>query len=93
MTDVLQELEYFKKLWRASVPDAIEIPPDPTFMAWITSTSRAGLSTAITKTGRRMVDNMSKGFPIPPHAAAKYCSSIASKWRFAQREREQGVGV
>ena len=80
----LAELEYFKRLWTACVPPSIETPPDPTFMVWITSVSRQGLQHAITKTGRRMLNNLSQGVPLVENAAAKYCSSLVGQWRHSE---------
>lgn len=82
--DPLEELKYFKRLWRASVPPHIEVPPDQTFMLWITTVSRRGLQHSIIKTGRRMMSNLNQGLTLVEHAAPKYCSSLVAQWRSSQ---------
>lgn len=90
--DPLVELEYFKRLWKASMPECIETPADSIFMTWIITGDRHIVTQAITKAGRRMVNNINQKIPLVENAAARYCTSIIINWRNAEKPFTVRVG-
>jgi hypothetical protein len=86
--DLLADLSYYKKLWKASVPECVDMPADQIFMLWIgLGAGRVAIQNSILRTGKRMLMNSVQNIPIQRDDAAKYCASIIRGWKNSQDKR------
>ena|ERR1700722_6446147 len=86
--DLLSDLGYYKRLWKASVPECVDTPSDQLFMLWIgLGVGRIAIQNSILKTGKRMLTNTAHSVPVQKDDAVKYCASIIRNWKSTQDSR------
>jgi hypothetical protein len=86
--DLLADLSYYKKLWKAAVPECVDTPSDQIFMLWIgLGIGRISIQNSILKTGKRMLMNNEQNIPTHKDDAAKYCASLIRSWKNSQDKR------
>jgi hypothetical protein len=76
-----------KDLWRVAMPPSIEMPDDHVFFIWVSSHPLDDVELAITKSGRKMSNNIRFGVTLVDNAAERYCSSILGRRAAMRRER------
>lgn len=79
--NALEQLDYIKRLWVASMPPGISTPADYTLISWIDNTETRQLERVVIQTGKKMSKNFTNGTPLVPDAAARYCSSVLAHYR------------
>jgi hypothetical protein len=91
MTPTLDLISAAKALWRVAMPPSIEMPDDHVFFIWVSGHQFDDVELAITKSGRKMSNNIRFRITLVDKAAERYCSSILGRRAAMRRERVKSV--